>query len=105
MLVNAIGHLSEIAWHHPDLIVSYARRAPPLKSEREVDYTSLLDGGIYGVPPPVQDKWDAASRKIADAKAIAKRNLMTKLHRDLTAQGGGAPGADHPRQLMRSTTP
>ena len=24
MLVNAIGHLSEIAWHHPDLVVSYA---------------------------------------------------------------------------------
>ena len=22
MLVNAIGHLSEIAWHHPDLIVA-----------------------------------------------------------------------------------
>ena len=24
MLVNAIGHLSELAWHHPDLVVSYA---------------------------------------------------------------------------------
>lgn len=24
MVVNAIGHLSEVAWHHPDLLVSYA---------------------------------------------------------------------------------
>ena len=25
MVVNAIGHLAEAAWHHPDLAVSYAR--------------------------------------------------------------------------------
>ncbi|EIJ41665.1 pterin-4a-carbinolamine dehydratase [Beggiatoa alba B18LD] len=24
MLVNTIGHLAEVAWHHPDLTVSYA---------------------------------------------------------------------------------
>jgi len=24
MIVNAIGHLAEAAWHHPDLLVSYA---------------------------------------------------------------------------------
>ena len=24
MVVNTIGHLSEVAWHHPDLVVSYA---------------------------------------------------------------------------------
>tara|TARA_B100000686_G_C16802918_1_gene987490 strand:- start:4406 stop:4783 length:378 start_codon:yes stop_codon:yes gene_type:complete len=24
MVVNAIGHLAEVAWHHPDLVVSYA---------------------------------------------------------------------------------
>lgn len=24
MVVNTIGHLAEAAWHHPDLIVSYA---------------------------------------------------------------------------------
>ncbi len=24
MIVNAIGHLAELAWHHPDLVVSYA---------------------------------------------------------------------------------
>jgi 4a-hydroxytetrahydrobiopterin dehydratase len=23
MVVNAIGHLAELAWHHPDLLVSY----------------------------------------------------------------------------------
>lgn len=25
MVVNAIGHLAEAAWHHPDLAVSYAK--------------------------------------------------------------------------------
>ena len=25
MVVNAVGHLAEVAWHHPDLAVSYAR--------------------------------------------------------------------------------
>ncbi len=24
MLINAIGHLAEVAWHHPDLVASYA---------------------------------------------------------------------------------
>lgn len=24
MVVNAVGHLAEMAWHHPDLTVSYA---------------------------------------------------------------------------------
>ena len=24
MVVNSIGHLAELAWHHPDLVVSYA---------------------------------------------------------------------------------
>ena len=24
MVVNTIGHLAEAAWHHPDLVVSYA---------------------------------------------------------------------------------
>ncbi len=24
MVVNAVGHLAEVAWHHPDLAVSYA---------------------------------------------------------------------------------
>lgn len=24
MVINTVGHLSEAAWHHPDLIVSYA---------------------------------------------------------------------------------
>ena len=24
MVINAIGHLAEVAWHHPDLVVSYA---------------------------------------------------------------------------------
>ena len=24
MVVNAIGHLAELAWHHPDLVVSCA---------------------------------------------------------------------------------
>ena len=24
MVINTVGHLSEAAWHHPDLIASYA---------------------------------------------------------------------------------
>ena len=24
MAINTIGHLAEVAWHHPDLVVSYA---------------------------------------------------------------------------------
>lgn len=24
MVINTVGHLSEAAWHHPDLVVSYA---------------------------------------------------------------------------------
>jgi 4a-hydroxytetrahydrobiopterin dehydratase len=24
MVVNTVGHLAEVAWHHPDLVVSYA---------------------------------------------------------------------------------
>lgn len=30
MVVNAIGHLAEAAWHHPDLAVSYAAVAVKL---------------------------------------------------------------------------
>lgn len=25
MLSNAIGHLAELAWHHPDILISYPR--------------------------------------------------------------------------------
>ena len=32
MVVNAVGHLAEAAWHHPDLIVSYASVTVKLQS-------------------------------------------------------------------------
>ncbi len=32
MVVNAVGHLAEAAWHHPDLTVSYAFVIVKLKS-------------------------------------------------------------------------
>ena len=38
MVVNAIGHLAELAWHHPDLLVSYA--------SVEVQLTTHSAGGI-----------------------------------------------------------
>ena len=32
MVVNTIGHLAEVAWHHPDLTVSYAFVTVKLKN-------------------------------------------------------------------------
>jgi len=28
MVINAVGHLAEAAWHHPDLRASYVRSLP-----------------------------------------------------------------------------
>ena len=38
MLANTIGHLSEVAWHHPDLLLSY--------SSLTIYLTSHDSGGI-----------------------------------------------------------
>ena len=40
MVINAVGHLAEAAWHHPDISASYARV--------EVSLTTHSAGGITG---------------------------------------------------------
>src|SRR5262245_54113133 len=39
MVVNAIGHLAEAAWHHPDLMVSYAKVEVQLQTHDTVSGT------------------------------------------------------------------
>ena len=41
MVINAIGHLAEVAWHHPDLIVSYAFVEVKLMNHSEKGITQL----------------------------------------------------------------
>lgn len=68
MVVNAIGHLAEAAWHHPDLAVHYARVTVSLTTHDAKGITSLdialakqieqlitwrpgpEDGGLPGTP-------------------------------------------------------
>lgn len=68
MVVNAIGHLAEAAWHHPDLGVHYARVKVSLTTHDANGITSLdfalaaqierlitwrpdaQDGGLPGTP-------------------------------------------------------
>ena len=54
MVINAVGHLAEAAWHHPDLSASY--------SWVEVRLTTHSAGGIT-------DKDFALARKIEDVVA------------------------------------
>lgn len=71
MLVNAIGHLCEAAWHHPDLEVSYNRVTVKLKShdvdaitdrdfelarriDAVVDWAPAGEGGALTGPPKSQ---------------------------------------------------
>ncbi len=41
MVINAIGHLAEAAWHHPDLQVSYAFVEVKLMNHAEKGITQL----------------------------------------------------------------
>ena len=41
MVVNTIGHLAEAAWHHPDLVVSYAFVAVKLMNHGQKGITQL----------------------------------------------------------------
>ncbi len=50
MVTNVIGHLSEAAWHHPDLSVSYASVTVKLQSHdaggvtrRDVDLARMIE--------------------------------------------------------------
>lgn len=68
MLVNAIGYLAEAAYHHPDLVVSWAKVWVKLKTHsaggitdrdfelaRRIEETVLwrpTDGALQGTPNP-----------------------------------------------------
>jgi 4a-hydroxytetrahydrobiopterin dehydratase len=41
MVVNAIGHLAELAWHHPDLLVGYASVEVRLSTHSAKGITAL----------------------------------------------------------------
>jgi len=69
MVANAIGHLAEVAWHHPDLIVSYGKVEVRLSTHepngitdkdfelaRKIDDVvgwrpETEDGALEGIPP------------------------------------------------------
>ena len=57
MVVNAIGHLAELAWHHPDLVISYAFVEVKLMNHAKKGVTQLdFDLGkknrrIYSLEP------------------------------------------------------
>lgn len=78
MVVNAVAHLAEVAWHHPDLLVSYASVEVRLqnhaakgitdkdfelarKIEEVVTWRPGRDGGALE-GPPAQDKHAAIIR-------------------------------------------
>ena len=54
IVVNAIGHLAELAWHHPDLAVSYAFVEVKLmnhakKGITQLDFDLAKNRRIYSV--------------------------------------------------------
>ena len=55
MVINAIGHLAEVAWHHPDLVVSYAFVEVKLDtchqgiSQLDFDLAKKIDDFIFGI--------------------------------------------------------
>ena len=57
MVINAIGHLAEVAWHHPDLVVSYAfvevklmTHATKGISQLDFDLAKKIDDFIFWDP-------------------------------------------------------
>ena len=41
MVVNVIGHLAESAWHHPDLVITYAKVKTKLKTHAAKGITEM----------------------------------------------------------------
>lgn len=57
MVVNAVGHLAEAAWHHPDLTVSYASVIVQLQShdamgitERDFELAGKIEEVVHWQP-------------------------------------------------------
>ena len=73
MVTNAIGHLAEAAWHHPDILATFPRVEVRLKNHDA--------GGIT-------DKDFELAKKIEDAGAVAARQEMaarSKVRRPIIA--------------------
>ena len=58
MLVNAIGHVAETAWHHPDLEVSWGRVTVRLSThsaggvtEKDLALAARMEDVVTWVPP------------------------------------------------------
>ncbi len=59
MVANAIGHLAEAAWHHPELQVSYASVGVRLMShdvggitDRDLELAARIEALVLWRPPP-----------------------------------------------------
>lgn len=57
MVINAVGHLAEAAWHHPDITASYAWVEVRLKShdakgitERDIELAKKIESVIQWQP-------------------------------------------------------
>ncbi len=57
MLIGAIGHLAEAAWHHPDILASYASVEVSLKShdvdgitDRDFELARMIDTVVLWQP-------------------------------------------------------
>ena len=57
MVVNTVGHLAEVAWHHPDLAVSYAAVTVKLQShdaqgitERDFELAAQIEAVVQWQP-------------------------------------------------------
>ena len=76
MLVNAIGHLSELAWHHPDLVVSYAFVEVKLmnhakKGITQLDFDLAKKIGVSAIIQPGGSLNDDKIINVADKHKLA----------------------------------
>ncbi len=94
MVITTVGHLAEVAWHHPDISASYAWV--------EVSLTTHSAGGIT-------DKDLALARADRGGGGLAAGRRGRALHRDARRsplrlraprRGLGAPGQEGPQQVV-----
>ncbi len=72
MIVNAIGHLAEAAWHHPDLAISYNRIEVGLSTH---DAKGITDRD-FALAREIEDGvlWRPAEGRASGAPAYVKEN-------------------------------
>ena len=63
MIANAVGHLSEVAWHHPKLIIQYDEVEILLNTheadgvtDRDFALAEKIEGFIYWIPGENDDE-------------------------------------------------